>query len=91
LFAALSILSNYYLPLSGALCVKGVSVFRIQNFYIAGFAITSAIMNMFLEQESVGIKVFCIILLLGNFIFAFLFHHFKSKNYASPRKNKAEE
>jgi hypothetical protein len=34
---------------------------------------------MFLEDDAVGIKVLCLILLLGNFAFASLFHNLKSK------------
>jgi len=54
-------------------------VSRIQNYYLAGFIFSSAMLNMFLEHESVGIKVLCLILLLGNFAFASLFHNLKSK------------
>ena len=73
------ILANNFLPLSAALCVKGVSVGRIQNYYLAGFIFCSALLNMFLENETVGIKVLCLILLLGNFAFASLFHSLKSR------------
>ena len=62
-----------------ALCVKGITVSRIHNYYLAGFIFSSSIINMFLEDESVGIKVLCLILLLGNFAFASLFHSLRSK------------
>ena len=52
---------------------------RIHNYYLAGFIFSSSIINMFLEDESVGIKVLCLILLLGNFAFASLFHSLRSK------------
>ncbi|MFT5297464.1 MAG: ABC-type transport system involved in cytochrome c biogenesis permease component [Colwellia sp.] len=62
-----------------ALCIKGVSVGRIQNYYLAGFIFCAALLNMFLENETVGIKVLCLVLLLGNFAFASLFHSLKSR------------
>ena len=52
---------------------------RIQNYYLAGFTLSSAILNMFFEGESAGIKVLCLILLFGTFVFAFLFHNLKNK------------
>jgi len=80
LFARSSrIIANNFYPLIGALCVKGVSVGRIQNYYFAGFIFCSALLNMFLENETVGIKVLCLVLLLGNFAFASLFHSLKSR------------
>jgi ABC-type transport system involved in cytochrome c biogenesis permease component len=62
-----------------ALCVKGVSVGRIQNYYLAGFIFCAALLNMFLENETVVIKVLCLVLLLGNFTFASLFHSLKNR------------
>jgi hypothetical protein len=61
------------------LCVQGVSVGRIQNYYLAGFIFCAALLNMFLENETVGIKALCLVLLLGNFAFASLFHSLKSR------------
>jgi len=52
---------------------------RIQNFYLAGFIFCAAMLNMFLENETAGIKVLCLVLLLGNFVFASLFHCLKSR------------
>jgi hypothetical protein len=44
---------------------------------------------MFLEYEAAAIKILCIILLLGNFVFASLFHCLKVKS--SNAKNKPKE
>lgn len=68
---------------------KGVTVSRIQNFYLAGFIFFAAVLNMFLENEGAGIKVLSLILLLGNFVFASLFHDLKSK--VADEKNKPIE
>ena len=62
-----------------ALCIKGVSVGRIQTYYLTGFIFCAALLNMFIENETVGIKVLCLVLLLGNFAFASLFHSLKSR------------
>jgi uracil-DNA glycosylase len=34
---------------------------------------------MFIENETIGIKILCLILLLGNFAFASLLHNYKSR------------
>jgi ABC-type transport system involved in cytochrome c biogenesis permease component len=52
---------------------------RIQNYYFVGFIFCAALLNMFIENETIGIKVLCLVLLLGNFAFASLLHSYKSR------------
>ena len=52
---------------------------NLQNYYILGMTLTSAILSIFIENESVGIKILCITLVFTTFLFAFLYHNLKSK------------
>jgi ABC-type transport system involved in cytochrome c biogenesis permease component len=52
---------------------------RIQNYYFVGFIFCAALLNMFIENETLGIKILCLVLLLGNFAFASLLHSYKSR------------
>ncbi len=52
---------------------------NLQNYYILGMTLTSAILSIFIENESVGIKILCIALVFTTFLFAFLYHNRKSK------------
>jgi hypothetical protein len=71
------ILANNFLPISVAI-YKGTYMGRIQNYYLIGFIFCAALLNMFIENETIGIKVLCLVLLLGNFAFASLLHSYKS-------------
>jgi hypothetical protein len=44
-----------------------------------GFILSSAILNAFIEEQPIGIKLLCLTLLSTSFIFASLFHNLKSK------------
>jgi len=64
-------------------------VSKLQNYYLLGFIFSSLILNIFLENETAGIKVLCLFLLLGTFAFASLFHSLKvkvSKDKSSPKE-----
>ena len=49
----------------------------VHSYYLVGFMLLSAILNAFIENESVGIKLLCLLLLFTNFVFASLFHSLK--------------
>ncbi|GIU05968.1 hypothetical protein TUM4636_07140 [Shewanella glacialipiscicola] len=59
----------------------------LQSYYFLGFIFSSAILNIFIENESIGIKLLCLTLLFTTFIFASLFHNLKAK---IEKNNKAE-
>ena len=74
------------------LCSKENNIVeRIQNYYIVGFSISAAIMAMLLENEAMIIKILCLILLLGNFVFASLFHHYINKSANTAHKHTVEK
>jgi len=51
----------------------------IHSYYLAGFILLSVILNAFIENESIGIKLLCLLLLFTTFVFASLFHSLKVK------------
>ncbi|PMG29062.1 hypothetical protein BCU94_15330 [Shewanella sp. 10N.286.52.C2] len=61
----------------------------IHNYYLVGFMLLSAILNAFIENESIGIKLLCLLLLFTTFIFASLFHSLKVKVAKEKTTNKA--
>jgi hypothetical protein len=70
------------------LFVKGIVVSRT-HYYLAGCILSSAILNIFIEDETAGIKIICTILLFSTFGFDFLFHSLK--NSVEEFKSKPEE
>jgi hypothetical protein len=64
---------------STLLCVQGVTMNSVQNHYLFGFILFSAILNAFIENESIGIQLLCLTLLLTTFVFASLFHSLRIK------------
>lgn len=69
------------------LCVQGVTVNSVQNYYLLGFILLSAILNAFIERESIGIKLLCLTLLFTTFVFASLFHNLRIKMIKAEEKN----
>ncbi len=51
----------------------------IHNYYLVGFILLSAILNVFIENESIGIKLLCLLLLFTTLVFASLFHSLRVK------------
>ncbi len=51
----------------------------IHSYYLGGFILLSATLNAFIENESIGIKLLCLLLLFTTFVFASLFHSLKVK------------
>lgn len=61
------------------LCIQGVTLSSVQTYYLFGFILLSAILNAFVESESIGIKLLCLTLLFTTFVFASLFHSLRIK------------
>ncbi len=60
------------------LCVQGITVNSLQNYYLLGFILSSAILNALIEAQPIGIKLLCLTLLSTSFIFASLFHNLRN-------------
>ena len=52
---------------------------KLHSYYLVGFVLFSAILNAFIDSESIGIKLLCSLLLFTTFVFASLFHSLKAK------------
>ena len=50
----------------------------VQTYYLIGFTLVASVLNIFIENESVGIKVLCTALLFTTFVFASLYHNLKT-------------
>jgi hypothetical protein len=59
----------------------------VQNYYLFAFILLAAILNAFIESESIGIKLLCLILLFTTFVFASLFHSLRIKMTKAEEKN----
>lgn len=57
----------------------GILMDSIRSYYLIGFILLSAILNVFIEKESIGIKLLCLLLLFITFILAVLLHSLKIK------------
>jgi len=60
----------------------------LQSYYLLSFILLAAILGIFLESESTGIKILCLTLLFTTCIFASLFHSLKSKISAEKSNEK---
>jgi len=67
------------MPYIKMLCVQGVAVNSVHNYYFLGFILLSALLNVFIENESIGIKLLCTTLLFTTCVFASLFHSLNIK------------
>lgn len=52
---------------------------NVHNCYFLGFIVFSALLNVFIENESIGIKTLCTTLLFTTFVFASLSHSLQIK------------
>lgn len=50
----------------------------LQAYYLLGFTLLSAIVNSFIEEQPISIKILCLTLLFTTFVFASLFHNLKN-------------
>lgn len=62
----------------------------VQSYYLIGFILSAAILNVFIENEAIGIKLLCTTLLFTTFVFASLFHNLKTK-ISNDLKHKASK
>jgi len=54
-------------------------VSKLQSYYFTGFLLFSAVLNAFIENETITIKLLCLILLFSTFVFASLYHSLRNK------------
>jgi hypothetical protein len=52
---------------------------KLQSYYFTGFLLFSAILNAFIENEAIAIKLLCLVLLFSTFVFASLYHNLRNK------------
>ncbi|KVX02626.1 hypothetical protein [Shewanella frigidimarina] len=51
----------------------------LQSYYFTGFILFSAVLNAFIENETIAIKLLCLVLLFSTFVFASLYHNLRNK------------
>ena len=65
---------------------KGVVVIKLQSYYLISFLLFSAVLNAFVENETIAVKLLCLVLLFSTFVFANLYHNLRNKVAKNERK-----